>query len=1010
MRHRILSELEKAVIRIDLAPIPDEFSMEALARLALDRSRLLGWNLLDLPAQLRISTIDSFCRELALQQPLLSGLGGGIDISEQPQELYRRAARHTLEQIGNADPALTAALTPAIESLLLWRDNGWQEMENLLVTMLQQRDRWMHGFVLDREPDWDALRARLERPFARAVSEALQELNRLLDLVPGARDEALELARFACEQSPIDLHQQLAEMAEFPCGPFNDTDELDQARQACLCLAELLLTKGGEFRKTVNVKNGFPRDHKAEKQRILDLIGDLDAVPGFEAAVAAMRDLPPARYTDEDWQIVRACFVLLRHAAGELKVAFAEAGVVDFTEVAQVAQRMLAGEDDLPTDSAIAIADDIHHLLVDEFQDTSRRQHRLISSLVAAWPDQHDRTVFVVGDPMQSIYFFREADAELFPRVQNLGLELPGAEPLLFDFVPLSSNFRTTPRLVETLNQSFAQIFAINDGSGVTFSPAQPARPLEMHPAPHFDVHLDFIPHTAWTNSSSPDSVRLKEQISQLREAAHESQTQQIVALIRSHIEPMERARQLHQKYRIAVLGRTRNALAPIAAALREAAIPFRAVDLEHLADRPEVLDALALARALLNPEDRVAWLGVLRAPWCGLALDDLHKLAGDDDPENLRRPIRDLIAVRLPLLSESGRQAAQRLIQAIESLPALRDALPTASLGTLLEQIWLRLGGSDCVDETARANLDLLWSALDRLPAGEPDLLGRGLSAALEKLTAQPDPAAGTDCGVQLMTIHKSKGLEFEVVIVPELQAGCGRSGGKLLSWLERGLTCPDESGEATEFLVAPLPSKGDDSGKSKQWVDRVYRAREAQETRRILYVAATRAREQLHLFARPAYKTESDGSFTLCEPPDSLLSTAWPALEAAVRNQFETWKADVQQEEITSIAAAESSNLLIMPAPAKPTILRRLPPDYQPSQFAVLPAVPSPSDVLGLGVPRLYTRHEGGLPSRALGNAVHALLRTSPACESCTILTPLVPHSSHSSPASPRRYASQA
>ena len=116
-----------------------------------------------------------------------------------------------------------------------------------------------------------------------------------------------------------------------------------------------------------------------------------------------MRELPPARYPEDDWQIVRACFTLLRRAAAELKVEFAEAGVVDFTEVSQMAQRVLKGEDELPSDAAIDIADGIHHLLVDEFQDTSRRQHKLISSLVAAWPEPEGRTVFVVGDPMQSI-------------------------------------------------------------------------------------------------------------------------------------------------------------------------------------------------------------------------------------------------------------------------------------------------------------------------------------------------------------------------------------------------------------------------------------------------------------------------------------------------------------------------------------------------------------------------------------------------------------------------------
>ena len=110
------------------------------------------------------------------------------------------------------------------------------------------------------------------------------------------------------------------------------------------------------------------------------------------------------------------------------------------------------------------------------------------------------------------------------------------------------------------------------------------------------------------------------------------------------------------------------------------------------------------------------------------------------------------------------------------------------------------------------------------------------------------------------------------------------------MLSWLERGLPEPDESGEITEFLIAPFQPKRDDRGKAKEWVDRVYRERESQETRRILYVAATRAREELHLFARPACK-EENGDFTLVEPANSLLATAWPVLAQAGTKRFEAW-----------------------------------------------------------------------------------------------------------------------
>ena len=975
MRNRILAELEKAAAREGRPVEEDEFSMESLARRALQRSRVLGWDVLKMPAQLRISTIDSFCRDLALQQPLLSGLGGGLDITENPSELYHRAARRTLEQIGNPDSDLaTPSLSPAIEALLMWRDNGWQDLETLLATMLGQRDRWMQEFLVQRDPDWNALREKLERPFAREVDAALRELDQLFD--QETRDEAMDLARFACGQRNKWKQCRLFQIAGHPCQPFAGTQELEQARQGYMCLADLLLTKEGTLRKSVSVAIGFPKESPDEKQRIVDLIKRLREVLGLEEKLHAIRALPPARYPEEDWQIVRACFTLLRHAAAELQVVFAEAGVMDFAEVAQVALRVLRDDDGLPSDAALAVADGLHHLLVDEFQDTSRRQHKLIGALVAAWPDFAGRSLFVVGDPMQSIYSFRDADAELFPRVRTIGLELPEGDPLTLDFVPLSSNFRTTPRLVGKLNDVFTQIFAVNDGSGIAFLAAQtPPWKLDSDSELRFHLHLDFIPQVVRARSSDAGTMRRKQEAAELRTRAHEEHTAEIVTLIRKSMERMEEARTRGDKFRIAVLGRTYKALEPIAQALRDAVIPFRAVDLEKLGDRPEVLDVLALARALLNPEDRVAWLGVLRAPWCGLSLGDLHALTSADSAEILRRPVPELLSTRMHLLSIEGRAAAQRVQQTLAAVQAMRAAEPAASLGTWLEQVWLRLGGEGCVDATGHANLDLLWRCLDELENGETDLLGNGLDVALAKLTAQPDPAASSDYGVQLMSIHKSKGLEFEVVIVPDLQAGCGRGERRLLSWLERGLDAADDSGEVTEFLVAPVPSKGGESGKCKAWVDRVYHARESQETRRILYVAATRAREELHLFARTEYKTEQGGGYSLCNLRESLLASAWPALESEARRRFDAWAKRPASSSIDSIAASDGNNLLIMPNPAQPAIVRRLPPDFAPPVTSFATARKE-RDAAGLSGPQLYQRHEGGMLSRALGSAVHSLL----------------------------------
>jgi len=874
MRNRILSELEKAALAGANDSATDPLSMGSLARRALARSQTLGWDLLNLPAQLRISTIDSFCRDLALQQPLLSGLGGGLDISKQPVELYRRAARRTLQHIGQSDAALSAA----IETLLDWRDNNWREIEDLTVEMLCNRDRWMQDFVLEREPEWDRLRVRLEAPFLHVD----------------------------CESTPI-------------------------------------------------------------------------------------------RYSDAEWRIVCACINLLRRAAAELRVVFAESATADFTEVAQIALSVLKGEDGFPTDKAQAVADGTRHLLVDEFQDTSRRQHELLRRLIAAWSDREGRTCFVVGDPMQSIYGFREADAELFPRVEKRGLEIPGDLAFPFDGVHLTANFRSEPSLVASINETFAQVFTVSSASGFAFSASQPARGDATQPGPHLvrepisrlQLHVEFISATG--GSSGPGR---KKQIAAERKAAETKQIDEIVEIVRTRLPLIDAARSAKEnnqgsgertKFRIAVLGRARKSLEPIAAALRDAGIHFRAVELEKLQDRPEIIDALALARALLNPYDRVSWLGLLRAPWCGLSLGDLHSLVSADSPELLARSVPELFSERSHLLGAEGREAVDRLTGAIEFAERLRSGQPTAALGTVLQQIWLRLGGAQCVDNEARANLDLLWESLDALPQGEPDLLGPALNAALEDLAALPDPAVESDFGVQLMTIHKAKGLEFEVVIVPDLQKGAGRGKHEMLSWLERGLPPEiaanedENSGEVTEFLIAPFSPRGSDRSEAKKWVDDLRRAREKQEERRLLYVAATRAREELHLFARLSWKTAKDGPLALVEPRDSLLLAAWPAWETEIRRRFDDWVAlavaDAQPSNIEFLAAAAGDNLIgIAPSVPRPTLLRRLPPGFR-GEAAKLASI-SGDEALG-GSGRLYERHEGGLQSRALGNAVHALLQ---------------------------------
>ena len=937
MRHRVLESLALAA--------KGDVTADQQAYDALTHAQAKGWNLLEQPAMLRISTIDSFCRELALQQPLLAGLGGGLSIAEQSDDLYREAARRTLKQLDNGP----ADLREAISTLLLWRDNSWHELESELIKMLAKRDRWMQGFVFDVEIDENVLRAALERPFVRAVTKALLRISQMLEDTDCDRIQAL--AEFASSNLNGERLGTLATCESMLSPYFMDDDAaLSSALTAYQELASWILKTDGEPRQKWTKTEGFPTTAKNEKAQITELTVDLCNIDGFMEALKAFASLPPLHYSDDEWRIVLACFVLLRHAAAQLKTLFSEVGRCDFVEVAQIAQQALVS-----SEGAFAVADDIRHLLVDEFQDTSRRQHKLFADLIAHWQDRQGRTCFFVGDPRQSIYFFRDADAELFPRVQSVGLELGEGDSLLFTKAQLTANFRTLPGLVDHLNGVFEQVFAIDDGSGLTHTHAVASRKDSTQgTGPHCSLHLEFVPAAAPFKRTTP------EQIAAAGEAKRK-QLQEIVELVHSLQPRLEAAKTEGRKFRIAVLGRAHKSLLPVASALRTAEIPFRAIDLEPLSERPEVTDALVLARAILNPEDRVAWLGVLRAPWAGLSLTELHALTSADDPTLLSRPVAELANSRMHLLSPNSQIAVRRVLEVAAEAAYLRASQPTQSLGAWLEIVWQRVGGAACVDAQGRANVDLLWAVLDQLPNGEQDLLGPSLDSALKELKAQPNPEASSTHGVQLLTIHKSKGLEFEVVIVPELQAQGGGAKLNMLSWLERGLVDADDTELPTEFLVAPFSPKGVDGGAIKKWVDREYRNREKQEMRRLLYVAATRARDELHLFARPGYRENEDGSRTLLNPPESLLATAWPAIESEVRAQFEALQP-------TNTATAQSPTVT-----EEATILRQLPGTFS-VQGRIFPGVSL--EAAAEDHKELYTRESGGAESRVLGRAVHSLL----------------------------------
>ncbi len=318
----------------------------------------------------------------------------------------------------------------------------------------------------------------------------------------------------------------------------------------------------------------------------------------------------------------------------------------------------------------------------------------------------------------------------------------------------------------------------------------------------------------------------------------------------------------------LAVLVRTRSHLAEIVPQLRAAGLRFRAIEIEALMHRPVVQDLLALTRALAHPADRLAWLAVLRAPWCGLTLEDLSRLAEGADA-CIHQLLHD--AAQVALLSAEGRVRVERLRAVFDA--CLSNRL-RCTLRDAVEGAWLALGGPACVeDPTDLEDADVYMDHLEaREVAGQIDAAG-AFEDSLQDLYALPDVLA--DERLQVMTIHKAKGLEFEHVIVPGLGRAPRNDERRLFLWTEVADT------ERPRLLLAPIQETGADGDPIYAWLQGLDAVRDGLESARLLYVAATRAKQRLHLLGETAIRQG------IVRPPAvrSLLARLWPV----VAGQFE-------------------------------------------------------------------------------------------------------------------------
>jgi ATP-dependent exoDNAse (exonuclease V) beta subunit len=571
-----------------------------------------------------------------------------------------------------------------------------------------------------------------------------------------------------------------------------------------------------------------------------ELLERLIGYEDFRRALVDVQFLPDAHYDDAQWALVDALWRVLPLSVAILKGVFAQHAVTDYTEVAQEAIAAL-GIGDETTDLRLALDYQIKHILLDEFQDTSLSQVLLIERLTCGWDSEPDRSVFLVGDPMQSIYRFREAEVRLFLEAWEHGIGEVELVPLR-----LEANFRSDPKIVNWFNEMFAEIFPRQNDSSMSAVKFERSVPMltgqdeecvTWHPVPSGDFLLE---------------------------------ARKIVGIV-------DDALRENDKNRIGILVRSRRHAFEIGRCLREMKIPFTATGLENLDEQSVVQDLVALTRAILHPADRIAWLACLRSPWCGLTLADLHALAAQDHDSCIWTLIND-DSSKTRLTSDGQ----ERLERCRPIFAAALEQFGTMPLRDLIESAWLQLGGPATLGagrsaqekaemESVIAN-DLVMTDqfFDLLDTYDGDLNDESELLRLlgEKSIIRGDAADR----VFIMTIHKAKGLEFDTVILPGLDRRTRQSDKPPLLFHEF-----EAADTSPGLVVAPIAGGDQDNDPIHELLWRFERDRERLEQDRLMYVAVTRAKKKLHLFAGLSARDENEMS-PKHPAGDTLLGRLWP------------------------------------------------------------------------------------------------------------------------------------
>jgi len=523
--------------------------------------------------------------------------------------------------------------------------------------------------------------------------------------------------------------------------------------------------------------------------------------------------------------------------------------------------------------------------LIDEFQDTNSLQRDLLTRLALI----RGTNLFIVGDRKQSIYGFRGADVDVFSEMTAAIESAAGAQQ------PLHLNFRSQPALIDCLNFLFAKIFhprsevpeaALGQLGYVRHEPGKAERGAEHEP-PLVELLVSALPESRSTVAESEedagDAAEARDPL-----GAQERDAEQVAARIKALTGKSENGAVPRFKYgHIAILLRAFTGVWTYESALRRAGIPYLTVQGKGFYQREEITDLIQLLRFLDNTTDELALAAVLRSPLGGVSDNALlalrcaprvsdSQLTGRLHRRNLLRALRQRREIQF--IEEADQVALDRIASLLDTLIARRNRYGIAELlryavsaAEFMIVIAANFDGAQRV-----ANVEKLFRLAEQFE--KSGHLIRDFVHFVEEFEAiggregegQMDESADV---VRLMTIHQAKGLEFPVVIIPDLQREPIRRETSFILDRHKGLTVKIPDGRGLTVRGALF----NELRQRNRW-------REEFESMRLLYVAATRAEDRLIFSGAVAEKDLK--SLTKTER-EQWLAWIWQALELDVDAQ---------------------------------------------------------------------------------------------------------------------------